>query len=198
MKQFWDERYRQRDYIYGEEPNEFFRESIKGIKPGRMLLPAEGEGRNAVYAAQKGWEVEAFDFSKSAMDKAHLLARRSNVSITYSLDDYLSFRPLFAPFDVVAMIYAHTDSKTREQFYPSIKNMLKSNGIVLIEAFSKNQIGNSSGGPKDPDMLLSTEELKIAFKDYRIETCEEVEIDLKEGEFHVGKGSVVRMKAVKP
>ena len=64
MKEFWDSRYREKEYAYGIEPNEFFKEFIDNNNPGKILLPGEGEGRNAVYSASKGWQVDAFDYSK--------------------------------------------------------------------------------------------------------------------------------------
>ncbi len=197
MKVFWEERYSQKEFAYGKEPNEFFKETLMGLKPGRILLPAEGEGRNAVYAARKGWEVEAFDFSEAAREKAALLARSFNVSITYEVEDYLSFRPILAPFDAVALIYSHTDSSTRKQFYGSIRKMLKPSGLLIVERFSKNQLGNDSGGPKNLDMLIDKEELATEFQDFEIQSLEEIETELNEGPYHVGLGSVVRMIAIK-
>lgn len=68
--EFWDQRYRENASVYGLEPNPFFKAFIDKHKSGRLLLPAEGEGRNAIYAAAKGWQVDAFDFSEVSRDKA--------------------------------------------------------------------------------------------------------------------------------
>ena len=70
----WDKRYNSPEYVYGKEPNEFFAAELKKLKPGLILLPAEGEGRNAVFAAEQGWKVHAFDSSQVAEDKALSLA----------------------------------------------------------------------------------------------------------------------------
>jgi Tellurite resistance protein TehB len=75
MKDFWNTRYKEESYAYGIEPNAFFKENIDKLVPGKILLPAEGEGRNAVYAARKGWEVTAFDFSDEAKIKTLKLAQ---------------------------------------------------------------------------------------------------------------------------
>ena len=56
MKEFWDTRYAEIDFAYGKTPNTFFKDSIDKLTPGKLLLPADGEGRNAVYAATKGWD----------------------------------------------------------------------------------------------------------------------------------------------
>ena len=74
MKNFWDERYKAKAYVYGKEPNQYFAEKLRELEPGKILLPAEGEGRNAVFAARQGWEVSAFDSSSEGRKKAFLLA----------------------------------------------------------------------------------------------------------------------------
>ena len=76
MKQFWDERYGDDEYAYGTKPNTWFAEQLARMAQGRLLLPAEGEGRNAVYAAKLGWEVTAFDISAAGRDKAMRLAEK--------------------------------------------------------------------------------------------------------------------------
>ena len=82
---FWNERYSSDEYVYGTEPNQFFKEQIQKINPsGRLLLPGEGEGRNAVFAAKLGWNVDAFDQSSVAKMKAETLAKLNNVKINYS------------------------------------------------------------------------------------------------------------------
>ena len=77
MKNFWNERYDQDAYCYGTNPNLFFSQSLEKFSPGKILLPAEGEGRNAVFAAQKDWEVLAFDWSEAGQTKALKLAKKS-------------------------------------------------------------------------------------------------------------------------
>lgn len=83
MKEFWDERYAVDEYVYGKEANLFLQSKLVGIEPGKALFPAEGEGRNAVFAATLGWDVTAFDISSSAKIKADKLAEEKDVSIDY-------------------------------------------------------------------------------------------------------------------
>jgi len=85
MSQFWDERYGTENYVYGKEPNAFFSAQMERTEPGNMLLPGEGEGRNAVYAALKGWKVEAFDQSRVGQSKALNLASEMGVEINYKV-----------------------------------------------------------------------------------------------------------------
>ncbi|GAB2536933.1 hypothetical protein [Rufibacter soli] len=74
MQDFWNNRYHRHKSVYGAKPNEFFKAQLAGLKPGALLLAAEGEGRNAVYAAHQGWKVSAFDFSTTGKAKALQLA----------------------------------------------------------------------------------------------------------------------------
>ena len=86
-KDFWNSRYSEKEFAYGTDPNEFFKEQIDKIIPGRAIFLGEGEGRNAVYAAKLGWQVDAVDFSSSAKDKALKLAKENNVKINYVVSD---------------------------------------------------------------------------------------------------------------
>ena len=106
---FWNERYVSKEYVYGKEPNTFFKDFIhqKLRIPGKLLLPAEGEGRNAVFAALNGYKVTAFDFSTDAKKKAQLLASEKNVSIEYLTSDISSFDFTPETFDVVGFLTPH-------------------------------------------------------------------------------------------
>ncbi len=85
---FWNSRYSATGYTYGTEPNRFYAEQLETIRPGKILFPAEGEGRNAVYAAEKGFEVVAFDGSNEARKKALQLASERNVTIDYHVSTF--------------------------------------------------------------------------------------------------------------
>ena len=115
-KEFWNQRYGANENVYGYEPNEFFKEQIDKLTPGTLLLPADGEGRNGVYAATKGWDVTAFDFSEVARNKALEFAGKMNVEIDYTVADINSY-PFPRQFDVIALIYIHLDPPTRERFH---------------------------------------------------------------------------------
>jgi 2-polyprenyl-3-methyl-5-hydroxy-6-metoxy-1,4-benzoquinol methylase len=87
MSEFWNERYALKEYVYGTEPNVFFKTQITKLSPGKILFPAEGEGRNAVHAARLGWDVYAFDSSNEAKKKSELLAKKQSVKINYRVND---------------------------------------------------------------------------------------------------------------
>jgi SAM-dependent methyltransferase len=196
MKEFWNERFAQPEYIYGKAPNVFFKEQIKLLERGSLLLPAEGEGRNAVFAALNDWVVHAFDYSEAAKRKALDLAREYEVKIDYQIlhaDDFVSG----GDFDVVAMIYAHFAGSERNRLIKELENSLRQGGYLLMEVFSKNQLGRSSGGPKDLDLLYSKDEIRALFPNIDFIILEETMAALDEGAYHQGEAAVIRAVGVK-
>lgn len=202
MDHFWNQRYREKEYAYGMVPNEFFKSQILKINTGKILFPAEGEGRNAVYAAQKGWQVTAFDASIEAKKKAEILAFNNKVQMKYDLGsvEEINYEP--ESFDAIALIFTHFPKENREKYYRKISSYLKSGGILIIECFSEKHIRNqqenpNAGGPKEASMLCSLEETKKELPDFNFLMAEEAEIILNEGLYHIGKANVIRMVAEK-
>ncbi|MFO7863666.1 MAG: class I SAM-dependent methyltransferase [Salinivirgaceae bacterium] len=202
MSEFWNRRYSEPHYAYGEEPNAWFREQIDFLKPGKILLPGDGEGRNGVYAATKGWEVEAFDLSQSGKEKALLLAEQQGVQINFQVEDlaHLEFPENY--FDAVALIYTHFQPGLRTVFHRKLADYLKVGGVLFIEGFAKDQIHrvsetNAGGGPKNVDMLYSLDELRSDFSNFDVRLAVEKSVHLDEGLFHVGESDVVRFVAIK-
>ena len=197
MEDFWNDRYSKSDYAYGIEPNTFFKTHIESFKPGKLLLPAEGEGRNAVFASKLGWKVTAFDQSINAKKKAEALAKAENTSLNYLISDLNTFVTEEESFDCIALIFVHMPNLQREQIHKRLLSFLKPGGKIILEGFSKEQINKDTGGPKNLDMLFSKEELMLDFKS----TCEieitESETILNEGLFHNGEASVIQMIASK-
>jgi ubiquinone/menaquinone biosynthesis C-methylase UbiE len=197
MKNFWNERYSEKEYIYGEEPNIFFAEQLKNIKPGKIILPCEGEGRNAVYAASCGWEVNAFDSSEAGKTKALQLAAVKGVSINYTVDDATTITYAANSVDVVAFIYAHFPSNIRKQIHQKAITWLKPGGKIILEAFNPQQLQNNSGGPKELSMLYTEDMMKEDFASLNIELIKNLTTELSEGKYHEGKASIIRVVGIK-
>jgi len=193
----WDERYSGEDFFYGENPNVFFAEYISTLEnKGKLLLPAEGEGRNAVFAAMLGWEVHAFDSSKVAQQKALDFALSEKTIINYDLLDLANFVPKAGTYDMIALVFAHMHEGMRQVFHRKMIDSLKPGGIILVESFAKEQINNRTGGPPDIHMLYSTDILKADFSGLSIlKLCHEKTF-LNEGHHH-GEADVVRLIARK-
>lgn len=188
----WDKRYNQTEYVYGTAPNVFLKSVLDTMQAGAILLPAEGEGRNAVYAALLDWNVEATDLSKVGKDKALKLATQKGVSINYGIADATAFTT-DKKYDVIAFIFLHLPPQIRKDAFRSYIPFLKPNGKIVMEVFNKEQINNASGGPKSLPMLYSLDELKAIFSDMNIEYAEDVVFELDEGAYHKGKASTSRI-----
>jgi SAM-dependent methyltransferase len=197
MNSFWNERYGQRDFVYGETPNVFFAETLGTLKQGAIILPCDGEGRNAVHAAREGWEVNAFDLSDAGMAKANHLALKYGVAINFQLKDAATAIYFSESVDVVALIYAHLPPLVRKKLHRNVIKWLKPGGKIILEAFCPDQLNNQSGGPKDIEMLYTKEMLEDDFHGMSIEVLAYQLIQLKEGKFHEGPADVIRMIATK-
>jgi 2-polyprenyl-3-methyl-5-hydroxy-6-metoxy-1,4-benzoquinol methylase len=197
MKEFWNDRYAENEFAYGNEPNAFLKEHLLTIPKGNILFPAEGEGRNAVFAAQLGYEVAAFDTSEIGQKKALQLAQKRHVSIDYRVGELNELKYAAESFDGLVLIYAHVPSEIRKEFHQQLLSLLKPNGLILFEAFGKEQVKHNSGGPKDSAMLFSEEEIKNEFPNVQFLQLETLEIELNEGKYHIGSANVVRFIAIK-
>jgi SAM-dependent methyltransferase len=195
--QFWETRYGQPDFAYGTEPNEYLKTVLAGLLPGRLLLPAEGEGRNAVYAAQLGWQVNAFDFSAEGRRKAESLAAEQSVSINYTLADLLIFTT-DTRYDTLALIFVHLNPAGRHRLLTEYPKFLKPGGKLILEGFSPAQIGKPSGGPNAAEFCYTSGELRATLTGgLVIEELVETEYELAEGAYHQGRANTVRLLATK-
>ncbi len=202
MSNIWDERYASEEYFYGKKPNVYLKEKLEEIPKGKILLPADGEGRNGVYAASIGWETFAFDSSEEAMKKAKALAAQQKVGIHYDCIDVESAKYKKNSFDVLALIYTHFPPAKRKEYHQKLASFIKPNSMLVIEGFSKKQMDYQkdnpfAGGPKNVDMLYDLEEIKSDFDGFEFIEAKEKEVDLAEGKNHLGKSSVIRILAKK-
>jgi SAM-dependent methyltransferase len=193
----WNSRYSSEEFAYGVHPNNYLKEQLEKLPVGSILFPAEGEGRNAVFAAKLGWAVSAFDISVEGKKKALRLSEENNVTIDYQVGELQTLHYNTEQFDAIALIYAHFPANIKSTYHKKLSTYLKKGGVIIFEAFSKNHLDYISknekvGGPKDVDILFSMDELKSVFKNYEIIELEEKEIKLSEGLYHNGTGSVIR------
>ena len=193
----WNQRYSEATYAYGEGPNVFFREWLPKFEATSILMPADGEGRNGVYAATLGWQVTAFDLSSAGRTKALQLAKQQEVKLEYIVGDFAEIQFEEASFDAIGLIYAHFPAEQKALFHQKLDTYLKPGGVIIFEAFSKNhlpykKVNPKVGGPGNIDVAFSSAEIEAYFPNYEHLLLEEVVVDLSEGQYHVGKGSVVR------
>ena len=194
---FWDQRYATETYVYGEAPNAFFKSQIDALKPGKMLLPFEGEGRNAVYAAKLGWQVDCFDFSSTGKSKAEKLAEKYEVKVNYQVCDFRDFNWPNQHYDLIGLFYAHLPETDRIQLHQHIIPSLDIGGLLLLEAFDKKQLGLPTGGPQNIDMLYSEAILHADFAALRNRVVQQARLVLDEGPGHVGEAEILRLAGMR-
>lgn len=193
----WDERYRQEPYAYGEAPNAYLKQQLAGHAPGTILFPADGEGRNGVHAATLGWTVHSFDLSAEGRRKALRLAEKQEVTISFRVGELSTLGYRAGQFDAIALIYAHFAPTVRSALHAQLTELLKLGGILILEAFSKNNLAYRAknpgvGGPPDVDFLFSVEDVQKDFPGFEVIELVEQEVELNEGLYHKGTEMVVR------
>jgi SAM-dependent methyltransferase len=195
----WDERYAEPGYAYGSEPNDFVRQMADGLGgEGRALCLAEGQGRNAVFLAELGWDVTAVDESPVGLQKAGELARQRGVAIhtiTADLGNY-AIEPL--SWDLVVLVFAHLPPSLRRRVHAAVVQGLRPGGFVILEAYTPDQIGRGTGGPPDEAMMMTAGRLRQEFDGLELLRLEEKVREVVEGKYHTGEGAVVQMLARKP
>ena len=196
---FWDTRYEAEDYVYGLSANDFLNNNISLFKQGsRVLSIAEGEGRNAVHLAKRHCSVTAIDFSATAKNKALNLAEKSGVSIEYKLADLYSFDMGTSDWDAIVSIFCHPPRHERPMLYRHIQSALRDDGLFLLEAYNLRQPKYGTGGPKEPALLVSLDELISSFREFEILLARDIERKVIEGTGHTGLSSVTQFIARKP
>jgi len=198
MKDFWNERYSEDGLAYGEEPNVFLTEVIDRIEPkGKVLVVGDGEGRNGVWLASKGYDVTSVDYSPVAVEKINELAKKCDINLSAVCADLNEWDWAKDEYDAVVAIYIHFPSESRAKMHHKMVEALKPGGKIIMEAFNKAQLDYPSGGPPVLDMLFSEDELKEDFSKVNIDELYEKIVYLNEGKYHVGDGAVVRLIAEK-
>ncbi len=185
--QRWDERFDRQMYLYGKEPVEFLREQVPNLRVGKALCLAAGEGRNAVFLAQKGFDVLAVDASAKGLAKANALAKERDVTIETEVADLRTYDLGDEQYDLVTDFYYH-----QPDLFPKVMRALKPGGFFVLQGFSIDQPSTNRFGPKDPDFLVKPNDLLRHFEGYRIRHYEDTVVELDEG-MHQGVGAVVRL-----
>lgn len=173
-KIFWDKKYGTEAYIFGKEPVEFLREHIDLLPRGKVLDIAMGEGRNAVFLAKHGFEVDGCDISETAIKKARELARESNVTIHAFVADLETYQLSKDTYDVITCFYY-----LQRDLVPQMKAALKPGGVIVYETYTLENWEHGFDGPKNKDYLLQSNELLHFFKDLKILYYRELILDNK-------------------
>jgi len=195
MQAFWNEKFQTKNFIYGEAPNNFIKENTDLLlTTNNILCLAEGEGRNAIYLADKGLNVEALDISDIALLKLRRRAKEHYVFIKtrHTLFEYWEPEQCY---DAVVCTYFQLPKQNQKMLFEKALMALNPNGYFIAELFSESQIHFSSGGPKNIALLYDLNDILDTVKvlPYKIHKLAQEVVVLNEGDRHVGRASVIRI-----
>lgn len=171
----WNERYAARELVWSAGPNQLLEETLAGRRPGTALDAACGEGRNALWLAEQGWTVTGADFSEVAIDKARRIARRRGVSVDWQVVDLARAAPSGGPWDLVCILYLHTDPGERGRWLPTLVDAVAPGGTFLYIGHDPSNITHGVGGPQNADFLPEREAIVSALPGFRVDTARVVE-----------------------
>lgn len=195
---FWDQRYSGDELAYGSAPNEFLSAMLDRLpNAGRALDIGAGEGRNALFLASRGLDVLAVDQSAVGMQKAQRLASERGLALRVQAADLRDFEAEPNSLDVISSIFVHLPGALRASVHQRVATWLKPGGVFLLEAYAPDQLERETGGPKDPSMLASLNELLGELDGLVIEHQVALVRNVSEGQFHTGDASVVQILARK-
>jgi SAM-dependent methyltransferase len=194
----WDERYGGPDYAYGTEPNDFLVAAADRLPAGRVLCLGEGEGRNAVWLAGRGFEVTAVDASAVGLEKARRLAAERGVTVDTVHADLATFTIERDAWDAIVTIFCHLPPALRVDVHRRSVSGLRPGGVLLLEAYTPRQLALGTGGPPVAEMMMDADTLRMELAGLELVHLEELERDIREGAFHAGVGAVVQVLGRKP
>ncbi|MFT3782190.1 MAG: methyltransferase domain-containing protein [Nibricoccus sp.] len=193
--EFWNERYGGSDYFYGTEPNAFLKHVAARISPGPVLCLAEGEGRNAAYLAGLGHTVTAIDQSALGMEKARRLAASRGLHVDTMVTDLAAYSIEPGKWSGIIATFVHLPPRLRAEVHRQVVAGLKMGGVYIMEAYTPAQLAYDTGGPKDPELLMTLKALKQELSGLEIVIGREIERDVREGGGHTGRAAVVQVLA---
>ena len=197
----WESRYQGGEDLFGRAPNHFFLEALQARPRGRLLLPGEGEGRNALAALRLGWSVAAFDLSDTARARAVSRAQAEGFSLAYevgalpAVPDTPAFTGLF---DFIAVIFVHLPATVRRASHQALAARLAPGGTLLIQSFAPRQAARPGMGPNSPARLASPGTFARDCRGLEVLRARECEVVLEEGPLHTGPAAVVEFLAQRP
>jgi SAM-dependent methyltransferase len=180
----WDRKHGEGGLLFGAEPNRFLVAEVAGLVPGRALDVACGSGRNAVWLASRGWRVTAFDFSDVALGKARALAAERGVEVDWAAADVLDWQPEAEAFDLVAVLYLQLPAEERRAALAAAAGAVAPGGTLLVVGHDLQNLNGGHGGPKDPHVLFTPEQVAAELPGLEIEKAERVlrPVETEDGE----------------
>ena len=195
----WDERFAQEGYFFGTEPADFLRREAHRLPAGASILcVAEGEGRNAVWLAERGHRVTAFDSSPVGVEKARRLAAERGVEPELHVGDVETW-DWSRRFDAVAAIFIQfAPPEMRSRIFAGLRRGVAPGGLLLLHGYTPRQVEYGTGGPPHAENMYTRDLLAAAFAGFDILSLREYEADIAEGRGHAGRSALIDLIARKP
>jgi SAM-dependent methyltransferase len=191
----WNQRYAGDEYFFGREPNGYLRAKAALLRPGgRVLCVADGEGRNSVWLARRGLQVDAFDIAENGVAKARRLAKRHGVTVDFAVADGDALAWPEAVYDLVVAIFVQfADPPMRERLFANMVRALKPGGLLVLQGYTPRQLQYRTGGPQRADHLYTEGLLREAFAALEIVDLRSYDAELREGRQHTGMSALIGM-----
>ena len=196
----WDARFAGADYLFGTEPNQFLTScrSLLGER-GRVLCVADAEGRNSVWLATQGFDVDAFDPSVVAVAKARRLAAERAVDVRFDVADVDGWSWPARAYDAVAAIFIQfAPPPLRRRIFGQIAATLRPGGLLLLEGYRVEQLDYGTGGPRVAEHLYTETQLRTELSAFTIERLESYDAVIEEGSGHSGMSALIDVVARSP
>lgn len=191
----WNQRYAGEEFLFGEAPNDYLREQAAQLPTrGRALCVADGEGRNSVWLARRGLQVDAFDIAENGVAKARRLAKRHGVTVDFAVADGDALAWPEAVYDLVVAIFVQfADPAMRGRLFANMVRALKPGGLLVLQGYTPRQLQYRTGGPQRADHLYTEGLLREAFAALEIVDLRSYDAELREGRQHTGMSALIGM-----
>ena len=196
----WNQRFAGEEYLFGREPNDYLKSKQALLVPGsRALCVADGEGRNSVWLARQGLQVEAFDISTTGVEKARRLAAEAGVKVDFSVAGCDDWAWPASRYDLVAIIFTQfADPAMRARMFAHAVQALKPGGLLVLQGYTPRQLEYKTGGPPELSHLYTAELLRSEFAALELIELRDYEAELNEGARHRGTSALIGLVARKP
>lgn len=194
----WDTRYAADEYVFGTEPNDFLAQVAHHIPPGRVLCLADGEGRNGVFLAARGYEVVSVDVSPVGLAKARRLADARGVRLATVAADLDEVEIGHGGWSGIISIFAHLPPELRARVHRRVVEGLAPGGAFVLEGFTARQFAGGGAAADDDARFPGAPALERELAGLRFDVLRELRRELREGPRHNGPGEVVQVLAFKP
>jgi SAM-dependent methyltransferase len=197
---YWNGRFANDSYTFGTHPAAFLVDNAHYLAPGsRVLVPADGEGRNSVFLAELGHRVVATDIAEKGLVKARKLAATRGANVEFRHLDLQGWQWPEAEFDAVVAIFIQFAAPAfRDEIFAGMKRAVRPGGVILLHGYSPKQLDYRTGGPSVIEQLYTEDLLRTAFADCDLVRIETYERDLDEGEGHRGRSAIIDLIARRP